>query len=94
VLLAGSATAVDPAAHVPVVLADLTAVFAAEGTHSFTDEAAWATAPPEKPAMVTITGTIRRLTASGRMTPPFIENDTEATDHGVCDREARACGYV
>jgi hypothetical protein len=39
VLLAGSETAVDPAAHVPVLLAEVTALFAVEGTHNDTDEA-------------------------------------------------------
>jgi hypothetical protein len=72
VLLAGSATAVDPVAHVPVLLADVTALPEVEGTHNDT-ELACATAPPDKPAVIAITGRIRRLTVSRRMTPPFIK---------------------
>jgi hypothetical protein len=71
-LLAGSATLVDPEVHVPVVLGEVTAVLGVEGTHSDTDAgAAFATAPPEIPSVVTIIGSIRRLTTNRRITHPF-----------------------
>jgi hypothetical protein len=71
-LLLGSATFVDPEAHVSELLAEVTAVFGVEGTHSGTDVgAAFATAPPENPSVVMITGSTRRVIADRRITRSF-----------------------
>jgi hypothetical protein len=65
-LLAGSATAVDPEAHVPVLLAEVTAVFGVEGKHNDTEDAACATAPPENRTAVAVTGSNVRRASTRR----------------------------